>query len=108
MERWLREMDRRGNAPPDDLAIALVREGTHGPVIHATNRAGRLAGIHAGARVTDMRALCPDLRIEYADIAGDDAALDRLVLWVRRWCPCLLYTSPSPRDLSTSRMPSSA
>ena len=30
------------------------------------------------------------------------------------WClfqqlrPCLLYTSPSPRDLSTSRMPSSA
>ena len=24
------------------------------------------------------------------------------------WNPCLLYTSPSPRDLSTSRMPSSA
>ena len=23
-------------------------------------------------------------------------------------CGCLLYTSPSPRDLSTSRMPSSA
>ena len=26
----------------------------------------------------------------------------------RRWYICLLYTSPSPRDLSTSRMPSSA
>ena len=25
-----------------------------------------------------------------------------------RFGPCLLYTSPSPRDLSTSRMPSSA
>ena len=24
------------------------------------------------------------------------------------WKACLLYTSPSPRDLSTSRMPSSA
>ena len=24
------------------------------------------------------------------------------------WHTCLLYTSPSPRDLSTSRMPSSA
>ena len=24
------------------------------------------------------------------------------------WKTCLLYTSPSPRDLSTSRMPSSA
>ena len=27
---------------------------------------------------------------------------------VRRHYTCLLYTSPSPRDLSTSRMPSSA
>ena len=30
---------------------------------------------------------------------------------IKRWQhpnPCLLYTSPSPRDLSTSRMPSSA
>ena len=26
----------------------------------------------------------------------------------RLWSACLLYTSPSPRDLSTSRMPSSA
>jgi len=25
-----------------------------------------------------------------------------------KWWDCLLYTSPSPRDLSTSRMPSSA
>ena len=24
------------------------------------------------------------------------------------YCPCLLYTSPSPRDRSVSRMPSSA
>ena len=30
---------------------------------------------------------------------------DRFTLWVGT---CLLYTSPSPRDLSTSRMPSSA
>ena len=51
------------------------------------------------------------------------AAADRLVLsedrrrralhnaWLRGQDmaqPCLLYTSPSPRDLSTSRMPSSA
>ena len=34
-------------------------------------------------------------------IAGSDAKAD--VSYV-----CLLYTSPSPRDLSTSRMPSSA
>ena len=33
---------------------------------------------------------------------GDDVPRDRLAEI------CLLYTSPSPRDLSTSRMPSSA
>ena len=27
---------------------------------------------------------------------------------IGKYHPCLLYTSPSPRDLSTSRMPSSA
>ena len=27
---------------------------------------------------------------------------------LEQWNDCLLYTSPSPRDLSTSRMPSSA
>ena len=41
----------------------------------------------------------------------------RLAGWIEAGCrpvvrrlvrPCLLYTSPSPRDLSTSRMPSSA
>ena len=32
-----------------------------------------------------------------------------LKIWVNDlYEPCLLYTSPSPRDLSTSRMPSSA
>ena len=35
------------------------------------------------------------------------AGIARAILKVRD-LPCLLYTSPSPRDLSTSRMPSSA
>ena len=30
------------------------------------------------------------------------------IQWGGEWEGCLLYTSPSPRDLSTSRMPSSA
>ena len=34
--------------------------------------------------------------------------IDRSTGDVKRRIPCLLYTSPSPRDLSTSRMPSSA
>ena len=37
-------------------------------------------------------------------VDGDTSTNDAFVLA----CTCLLYTSPSPRDLSTSRMPSSA
>ena len=33
---------------------------------------------------------------------------DGMPTGLRLSCNCLLYTSPSPRDLSTSRMPSSA
>ena len=80
-------MERQGNAPPDDVPVVLAREGHHGPVIHATNRTARMSGIQPGSRVVDMRAICPELQVQYADEAGDRAALDRLVLWARRWCP---------------------
>lgn len=87
MERWQRIMDRQGNAAPDDVAVVLATEGQHGPVIHATNRTARVAGITEGTRVVDVKAICPDLRVEYADVAGDRDALNQLMLWTRRWCP---------------------
>ena len=37
-----------------------------------------------------------------------DLRINRVVLVTQFDRICLLYTSPSPRDLSTSRMPSSA
>ena len=94
MERWHKAMERRACAPPDDVAVVLANEGAHGPVIYATNRAARLAGIAAGARVVDVRAICPDLAVEYADIAGDRQALNRLALWARRWCPWTVTDGP--------------
>ena len=39
--------------------------------------------------------------------AGDQVIALKFFL-AKIWYVCLLYTSPSPRDLSTSRMPSSA
>ena len=44
--------------------------------------------------------------ISIGDTMSDNESPDPLQ-WVWRFI-CLLYTSPSPRDLSTSRMPSSA
>ena len=48
-----------------------------------------LEGVVAGAKVSDVSFPLPGTKVEQDT-------------------DCLLYTSPSPRDLSTSRMPSSA
>ena len=95
-------MERTGNAPPDDLPVAMVAEGQHGPVIHDTNRAARLAGVRPGTRVTDTKAVLPDLQTEYADIAGDIQMMERLVFWVRRWCPWSVQDGPNGLVLDTT------
>lgn len=85
-----------GTAPPDDTLFALWIEGTHGPIIHAANPAAQAAGITPGARLTDMRALSPDLRADPADPAGDAAALAQLALWARRFCPWTTVDASGP------------
>ncbi len=102
MERWQKIAERVNAAPPDDVPMVLATEGPHGPVIHATNRAARIAGISTAARVVDMRALCPDLHVEYADVAGDTTAMGQLVLWARRWCPWTVADGPSGLVLDTT------
>ena len=51
----------------------------------------------------------PEAKVEGAlHIAAGEPRQVFAGLAARFFKPCLLYTSPSPRDLSTSRMPSSA
>ena len=46
--------------------------------------------------------------IDCGDIVDKDLLLTHLEILVEKMENCLLYTSPSPRDGSISRMPSSA
>ena len=46
--------------------------------------------------------------VKTGDLPMPRALRSRKTNWTQHACTCLLYTSPSPRDLSTSRMPSSA
>ena len=78
---------RRRDALPPDEPLALIADGSKGPVIHALNEAAAAAGVRKGARAVDMHALCPALRLEQADRQGDTRALDNMALWARRWCP---------------------
>ena len=41
-------------------------------------------------------------------VAVNDLTDNKTLAHLLKYDTCLLYTSPSPRDLSTSRMPSSA
>ena len=65
--------------------------------------------LEAGARVVaiekDSRFLPLLAEVAEATLGGGVKALAGRSMTTRA---CLLYTSPSPRDLSTSRMPSSA
>ena len=45
---------------------------------------------------------------DHTNISYPASSNDRIVRHTISWITCLLYTSPSPRDISTSRMPSSA
>ena len=65
---------------------------------------------HAAAQAT--RRLPPDMRNlpynETLSLARASRAKGNGYFGEGKFEDCLLYTSPSPRDLSTSRMPSSA
>ena len=55
--------------------------------------------------------LCASTPAQYGYIAGlkgDSDWMENYLSQIKENNACLLYTSPSPRDLSTSRMPSSA
>ena len=97
-----------------------------------TRAATPIAFIQAMVRAYERRDLDPSAALQKAQIAPNllqqadarvtalqmewmsEAAMreldDEALGWFRRRLPwgCLLYTSPSPRDRSVSRMPSSA
>ena len=102
---------------PDLLGVIVGSEGTLGIAVEVTLRIVRQPEVV----VTQLAAFTT------VDAAGDAVSrivaagilpaameiMDRFTIQAaeeayRPGYPCLLYTSPSPRDLSTSRMPSSA
>ena len=71
----------------------------------------------AGAAMFRNRIINGDMRIDQRNAGasittgvGSNYAVDRFSTWtaVASKFTCLLYTSPSPRDRTRSRMPSSA
>ena len=59
-------------------------------------------------KMTQQLIMTPQLQQAIKLLQLSRAELEELIEQSLVENPCLLYTSPSPRDLSTSRMPSSA
>ena len=78
-----------------DATAGGRREGLKDTVVRTTSAAGAGIGQLTSGLSTALPALLVLLRLAVTAAAS--------LVGV-----CLLYTSPSPRDLSTSRMPSSA
>ena len=90
---------------PDSAAIvvAVGDEALRAEAIHAA-----AATSHDVLTVTDPRDVPRSLPGAFAVLV--DSLMARVVAAAQRpyTAPCLLYTSPSPRDATLSRMPSSA
>ena len=87
IERWRHHRLRPDKAASAERPVVLWTEGAHGPVVHDLNHAARRAGVRRGARVVDMRTICPALQAVQAEPEDDAAALGRLMFWARRWGP---------------------
>ena len=79
----------------ESVAVELGTERTPVRVGFETGRVARLTDGAIVASMGDSRVIC-------AAVCSRDENLDA------GFFPCLLYTSPSPRDATLSRMPSSA
>ena len=85
----------------NDLDVVLCSFGDAKVFWYRNNGSGGFTRL-----VVDANQPYP-IEAEVADLNGDGQK-DIIIITNEYLNTCLLYTSPSPRDLSTSRMPSSA
>ena len=83
-------------SPSDQELLAIARAAADAGAAELSRYWGNLSQVRSKGRAGDL--------VTEADLAAEAAVLQLL----RERTPCLLYTSPSPRDKRQSRMPSSA
>ena len=98
--KMVSEFDPAGDQPK---AIEELVEG-----INDEERDQVLLGVTGSGKTFTMAQLIERTQRPALVLAPNKTLAAQLYGEFKGFFPCLLYTSPSPRDLSTSRMPSSA
>ena len=96
MADWWQWSQKREN---EALTFAVVGVGRFGTAVCReliSNGADVLAADYSEKAIDDLRQLEPSIEARVVDCTDEESM------------NCLLYTSPSPRDRTRSRMPSSA
>ena len=78
---------------------------------HLFNRALSIKLEERGVGLTANQLVARFRGVKFADVIAtieQEYSVNLDENFIEQYRTCLLYTSPSPRDLSTSRMPSSA
>ena len=86
-DRWRLSNNLTRGEGVDAGPLALIAETAHGPRVDAVNDAACAAGVRPGTLLADARTLCPQLKVQPSDPAGDLAFLEKLAIWAQRWGP---------------------
>ena len=101
-------------SPVDQTLIQEILEIVGQAAIASASLSGKGLKDEADALAVDaMRKRMGQIQMQGRIVLGEGERDEAPMLYIGEEVgsgigPCLLYTSPSPRDLSTSRMPSSA
>ena len=107
--RTFLEIQRR--AMSNSIRMICCCKAWENPVVwghYADSHRGIALALEVDGLVKDVKYVAD--RTIFGDIRTDQglSEINKIDLLSTKYEGCLLYTSPSPRDLSTSRMPSSA
>ena len=107
-ERWARVQP---GIVRDNLNAALARYGLHyapDPATSSRATVGGMIGNNSSGTKSIIYGKTVDHILEAKVLLTDGEVVEFKALSPEQYSDCLLYTSPSPRDRTRSRMPSSA